>query len=274
MRRPLIAGNWKMYKTVKEATEFVAAFAGKVAGAGNVEVALCPPFTALAAVAQALRGTAIGLGAQDCFWAEQGAFTGQVAPPMLAEAGCRYVIMGHSERRGRFGSTKGITENMLRLFGDNDETVNLKAKAVLKGGMTPIVCCGEMLAERHSGRTDAVVSSQVRAALAGIEREQVAGLVIAYEPVWAIGTGEVCDAEEANRVIGLIRRTVASAAEPSAAEGVRIQYGGSVKPDNIQGIMEQPEIDGALVGGASLDPAAFETIVKVSAAVRGGGGKA
>jgi triosephosphate isomerase len=269
MRTPLIAGNWKMYKTVEEATALVGTLALKMALVPNVEVAVCPPFTALAAVSQALRGTPIALGAQDCFWADENAFTGQISPRMLADLGCRYVIVGHSERRGRFGSTEGMSDEMLHLFGDNDETVNLKAKAVLGHGMIPIVCCGETLAEHRARRTDEVVSGQVEAALAGLTPRQVKSLVIAYEPVWAIGTGEVCDAKDANRVIGLIRRTAAAAFGPEAAESARIQYGGSVKPNNIQGIMEQPEIDGALVGGASLNPDSFEAIVKATSEVRG-----
>jgi len=267
MRKPLIAGNWKMFKTVEEATAFVVSFALKVAPVRAVEVALCPPFTALAALSQALRGTSVALGSQDCFWADEGAFTGQTSPTMLKDLGCRYAIVGHSERRGRFGATEGMTPAMLSYFADNDETVNLKAKAALKHGITPIICCGELLAERQAKQTDAVVSAQVSAALAGIPATQIAGLVIAYEPVWAIGTGEVCDAAEANRVIGVIRSTVAQV-DAAAADSVRIQYGGSVKPDNITGIMEQPEIDGALVGGASLDPDAFEAIVKGTAQTR------
>jgi len=267
MRVPLIAGNWKMHKTQREAAAFVSELIPLIEDVAGVEVALCPPFTALAATCEALRGSGVGLGAQDCFWEKQGAYTGQVAPPMLVEAGCRYVIIGHSERRGRFGQTPGDwTPPVLALFGDNDSTVNRKVKAALAGALSPIMCIGETADERDRGETDAIVRRQLTGGLAGIAAAQVAGLVVAYEPVWAIGTGRTCDPDEANRVIKLIRDAVRDSFGNEAAAGIRIQYGGSVKPDNAADIMRQAEIDGALVGGASLKPADFAAIVAAGAA--------
>jgi len=262
MRVALIAGNWKMHKTQQEAGKFVADFVSLIEDVEGVEVALCPPFTALAATNEALRGSGVGVGAQDCFWEEQGAYTGQVAPKMLVEVGCKYVIIGHSERRGRFGQApEDWTPDVLALFGDTDAAVNRKVKAALKAGLTAIICMGETLEERDRGETDAVVHRQLRAGLEGVPAAQVGGLVIAYEPVWAIGTGRTCDAGEANRVIKLIRDAVRDSFGDAAAAGIRIQYGGSVKPDNAAEILRQPEIDGALVGGASLKPADFAAIV-------------
>jgi len=267
MRVPLMAGNWKMYKTQGEAAKFVAEFVPLTEDVSGVEAALCPPFTALAATAEALRGSGVSLGAQDCFWEEQGAYTGQVAPKMLVEAGCKYVIVGHSERRGRFGQIPGDwTPQVRALFGDNDATVNRKAKAALAAGLTPIICIGETADERDRGETDTIVRRQLAGALDGVPAEQVASLVIAYEPVWAIGTGRTCDASEANRVIGLIRAAVRETFGAAPGASIRIQYGGSVKPDNAAEIMRQPEIDGALVGGASLKPADFAAIVAAGAA--------
>ncbi|HUT73393.1 MAG TPA: triose-phosphate isomerase [Armatimonadota bacterium] len=269
MRVPLIAGNWKMHKTQQEAARFVAGLVPLIAEVAGVEVALCPPFTALGATVEALRGSAVAVGAQDCFWEETGAYTGQVAPHMLKDAGCKYVIIGHSELRGRFGKEPADWTSQVRaLFGETDATVNRKALAALAAGLAPIICLGETLQERDRGETDDVVREQARRALAGMTAEQVAGLVIAYEPVWAIGTGRTCDPDEANRVLGLIR-TAARAAFADAAATLRIQYGGSVKPDNAAELMRQPEIDGALVGGASLEPVDFSAIV-AAAGARGG----
>ena len=270
MRVPLIAGNWKMHKTQQEAARFVAEFVSLIEDVAGVEAALCPPFTALSATGEALRGTEVALGAQDCFWLEQGAYTGQVAPQMLAEAGCKYVIIGHSERRGRFGEApEGWTPELLATFADSDATVNRKAAAAVEADLTPIICVGEIAAERDRGETDAIVRGQVERGLEGLAAAQVAGLVIAYEPVWAIGTGRTCEPGEANRVIGLIRETVRESFGGDAAAGIRIQYGGSVKPDNAADIMRQQEIDGALVGGASLKPVDLAAIV---AAAGGGSG--
>jgi triosephosphate isomerase len=271
MRVPLIAGNWKMHKTQREASTFVAEFVPLIEDLSRVEVALCPPFTALSATAEALRGSGIGLGAQDCFWEEQGAFTGQVAPKMLVEVGCKYVIIGHSERRGRFGRTpQDWTPQVRALFGDNDATVNRKVRAALAAGLTPIICMGETADERDRGETDVIVRRQLSGALQGVAADQAAGLVIAYEPVWAIGTGRTCEEGEANRVIKLIRDAVRASFGDTAAASIRIQYGGSVKPDNAAPILHQPEIDGALVGGASLKPADFAAIVAAAPPASGG----
>jgi triosephosphate isomerase len=267
MRIPLIAGNWKMYKTQREAIAFAVEFVPLIEDVSGVEAVLCPPFTALAAMAEALRGSSVGLGAQDCFWEEQGAYTGQVAPKMLVDAGCRYVIIGHSERRGRFGQVpQDWTPQVRALFGDSDATVNRKAKAALAGGLAPIICVGESADERDRGETDVVIRGQLAGALDGVPAEQVTNLVVAYEPVWAIGTGRTCEAAEANRVIGMIRAAVKESFGAASAAGIRVQYGGSVKPDNAAEIMRQPEIDGALVGGASLKPADFAAVVAAAAA--------
>ncbi|HEY8392228.1 MAG TPA: triose-phosphate isomerase [Capillibacterium sp.] len=246
MRKPIIAGNWKMYKTHLEAEDLVTALKGKKLPAG-VEVVLCPPFTALATVAKALAGTEIGLGAQDIFWEEEGAYTGEVSPGMLKALGCTYVIIGHSERR--------------QYFGETDETVNKKVKAALRHGLKPIICVGESLAQREAGETDRFVAGQVEKALAGLNPEAIPQIVIAYEPIWAIGTGRSATGADANQVIGLIRRTIARAFSEELAQQVRIQYGGSVKPENIKEFMAQPEIDGALVGGASLKADSFYGII-------------
>jgi len=250
MREPIIAANWKMYKTVGEAVNFVREFTGLVTGVTGVEMVLCPPFTALAAVAGQLSGTNIALGAQNMYWADEGAFTGEIAPGMLKEIGCRYVILGHSERR--------------QYFGETDETVNKKVHAALKHGLKPIVCVGERLEERESGTTEAVVRSQVQGSLAGLAPEQAAGLVVAYEPVWAIGTGRTASAEDAQQVNAFIRGLLRDMFGDAAAGAVRIQYGGSVKPGNAALLMAQPDIDGALVGGAGLVAGSFAEIVKNS----------
>lgn len=250
MREPIIAANWKMYKTVGEAVNFVREFTGLVTGVTGVEMVLCPPFTALAAVAGQLSGTNIALGAQNMYWADEGAFTGEIAPGMLKEIGCRYVILGHSERR--------------QYFGETDETVNKKVHAALKHGLKPIVCVGERLEERESGTTEAVVRSQVQGSLAGLTPEQAAGLVVAYEPVWAIGTGRTASAEDAQQVNAFIRGLLRDMFGDAAAGAVRIQYGGSVKPGNAVRLMAQPDIDGALVGGASLVAGSLAEIVKNS----------
>jgi len=267
-RVPLIAGNWKMNKTVAEAVSLVKELMPRVQGIEKVEVAVCPPATALRAVGEALEGSNIALGAQDVFWADSGAFTGMLSPPMLLDVGCKYVIVGHSERRGRFGRPdETLRPDAARVFGDTDASVNLKVKAALKHGLVPIMCVGETLPERDEGRTDDIVTSQARVGLEGIGSEQVARMVLAYEPVWAIGTGRACDAAEANRVIGLIRRTIRDSSAPEAAASVRLLYGGSVTEHNAHDLMSQPEIDGALVGGASLDPSRFAQIVHTTSVI-------
>ncbi|MEN9248663.1 MAG: triose-phosphate isomerase [Gloeomargarita sp. GXS_bins_116] len=235
----VIAGNWKMYKTRREALAYVQAFAPLVAGTDR-DVVLCAPFTALAALAEKLLPTGIALGAQNVHWEDEGAYTGEISPPMLTDLGVRYVIIGHSERR--------------QYFGETDERVNLRLKAAQRHGLTPILCVGETLEQRQQGLTEAHILAQLAQALVGV---QVARLIIAYEPIWAIGTGNTCPAEEANRVIGLIRKEVTQ----QTPDQVQILYGGSVKPDNIDELMAMPEIDGVLVGSASLDPHSFARIV-------------
>lgn len=248
MRKPIIAGNWKMYKTIPEAEQLVKGVLQQLAGANDVEVVFCPPFTALSSVKKLLNGTPYGLAAQDIYWKEEGAYTGEVSPAMLKDVGCDYVVIGHSERR--------------QYFGETDETVNLKVKAALAAGIKPIICVGESLEEREAGKTHSLIKDQTEKALAGIAPEDVEKVVIAYEPIWAIGTGRSSDGKDANQVIGLIRKTIAGIFGESAAAQVRIQYGGSVKPANIKEFMDEAEIDGALVGGASLDVDSFMKIIR------------
>lgn len=248
MRKPIIAGNWKMHKTVAETVALVQELKILVAGDAKAEVVVCPPFTALYSAGQSLAGSNVKLGAQDMYWEKQGAYTGEVSPSMLQDACCDYVIIGHSERR--------------QYFAETDETVNKKMKAALEAGLIPIMCVGETLSEREAGDTEKVVGVQVRGGLRDLSAEQVAGIVIAYEPVWAIGTGRTASSDDANAVCSFIRRTVADLFDAKSAEEVRIQYGGSVKPENISELMAKSDIDGALVGGASLDAATFSKIVK------------
>ncbi len=246
MRTPVMAGNWKMYKTARQAGETIRVLAGLVAGVGGVEVVVCPPFTALAAAVEAAGGSGVAIGAQDCHWENEGAFTGEVAVPMIADLGCRYCIVGHSERR--------------QFFGETDATVDKKVAAVLAQGLHCIACVGETLAEREAGQTLAVLERQVRG---GLSRHLTSPrLVIAYEPVWAIGTGKTATPAQAQEAHAFIRGVAARAADPAAAQAVRILYGGSVKPDNIAALMAQPDVDGGLVGGASLDAASFAKIVR------------
>jgi triosephosphate isomerase len=238
VRKKVIAGNWKMYKTQAEAAEFLAGFMPHLEDTPEArEVVLCVPFTDLTTLSQSLHGSVIRLGAQNVHWETSGAFTGEIAAPMLVELGVRYVIIGHSERR--------------QYFGETDTTVNLRLKAAQAAGLIPILCVGETKQQRDLGETESLIIKQLEAGLDGVDQ---ANLVIAYEPIWAIGTGDTCESKEANRVIGLIRSQLTNPDVP-------IQYGGSVKPDNIDEIMAQPEIDGALVGGASLQPASFARIV-------------
>jgi triosephosphate isomerase len=268
-RTLIIAGNWKLNKgTGAEAAALISELAGALPAETAVEVVVCPPYTALVAVKDALSAApqAIRLGAQDVFWKTSGAYTGQVSAPMLAALGVTYVIIGHSEARGRFGVPEpDFTPDILKQFGETDATVNLKTKAALAAGLIPIVCVGETLTEREAGDTDAVIQNQVKGALAEITAEQVAGLVFAYEPVWAIGTGKVCDAVEADRVCGVVRQTVADLYDVATADAVRIQYGGSMKPDNATELLAKPNIDGGLVGGASLKAPDFAAIVNAAA---------
>ncbi len=263
MRKKIIAGNWKMNKTVAEAVALVEELKPLMAGQAGADVIICPPYTALYAVNEALKGTNIGLGAQNAFWKASGAYTSQISLPMLVDVGVSYVILGHSETRGRFGVAEpDMTPDLLKTLGETDSGVNIKTKAVLAAGLTPIVCIGETLTERQAGDTDAVVQAQVVGALAGIAGEQVGEkIVFAYEPVWAIGTGEVCAADEADRVCGVVRQAVRANFGDAAADAVRIQYGGSMKPDNAQELLSQPNIDGGLIGGASLKAKDFAAIV-------------
>ncbi len=238
MRRIVIAGNWKMHKTQAESLEFLQTFLPELENAPeDREVILCVPFTDLGVMSKNLHGTRVRLSSQNVHWEESGAFTGEISPPMLTEVGVTYAVVGHSERR--------------QYFGETEETVNLRARAAQQAGLTPILCVGESKQQRDAGETEAVIKKQLQADLQQVDLSR---LVIAYEPIWAIGTGDTCDPKEANRVMGLIRSQLSS-------DDVPIQYGGSVKTSNIDEIMAQPEIDGVLVGGASLDPSGFARIV-------------
>jgi len=271
-RRPIIAGNWKMNKgTAREAKELVSSLVETLSAAGGapagVDIVLCPPYTAIAAAQEAIGDfPGVALGAQDAFWKASGAYTSQISAEMLADLGVRYVILGHSEMRGRFGVPEpDFTPEILHFLGETDATVNRKTKAVLAAGLTPIVCVGETLAEREEGRADVVVENQVRRALADLSADAVGGLVFAYEPVWAIGTGLTCDTDEADRICGLIRQIVGALHGAETAEAVRIQYGGSMKPDNAPDLLSRPNIDGGLIGGASLKAADFTAIITAAA---------
>jgi triosephosphate isomerase len=246
MRTPIIAGNWKMNKTPRETVELIDELVPLVCDA-KCTVVVCPPFVCLAEAVAAARGTNIHVGAQNVHFKPSGAYTGEVSAAMLKAVGVEYVIIGHSERR--------------QYFAETDETVNLKAKAALDAGLIPILCVGETLAQREQGITASLVRGQTEAALEGLTPGQVAGLVIAYEPVWAIGTGRTATAADANEVIGIIRKAVEGRFGKDAAEAVRIQYGGSMNPGNASELMAQPEIDGGLIGGASLKAADFNAVV-------------
>lgn len=251
-RRPIIAGNWKLNKLVKESIELAEDIKIKLMDCNKSQlpvVVICPVFTALQSVSELIKHERdIFLGAQNCYWEETGAFTGEISVPMIADIGGEYIIIGHSERR--------------QYFSETDEMINKKAKAILAHGLLPIICCGETLEQRESGITDEFVSGQIKAALKGLSEEEIAKSVIAYEPIWAIGTGKTCDSPEANRVIKMIRDTVAQVSSRDAADKIRILYGGSVKPSTIEEQMSMSDIDGALVGGASLEAESFAQIVK------------
>lgn len=246
MRTPILAGNWKMYKTVGEALSLVDELLAGLS-APDRDVVVCPPYTALAPVGARLAETSLALGAQDLFTEEQGAYTGAIAPRMLTDVGCRYVIIGHSERR--------------QYFGDTDASVNRKLHVALTHGLRPIMCVGESKPQRDAGNAEAIVTAQVRAGLADLTADALAHVVIAYEPIWAIGTGDTATSADAQAMHAAIRQTLAELYSADHADTVRIQYGGSVKPDNIDELMAQPDIDGALVGGASLTAASFLRIV-------------
>ena len=247
MRRPVIAGNWKMFKTQAEARAFVIALKPLVANSNHCDIVIGAPFTALAAAVDAVRGTAIGIAAQNMHWEKEGAFTGEVSAKMIVEAGCSHVIIGHSERR--------------QFFGETDATVNKRVKAALDAELIPIVCAGELLAEREAGHTEQVLETQFAGGMAGLTAPQFSRIIIAYEPVWAIGTGRTATPEMAAEAHRFLRQLAEKSFSPERAAALRILYGGSVKPDNIKGLMAQVEIDGALVGGASLDANSFASIV-------------
>ena len=254
MRKKIVVGNWKMNLMAADAASRASELAKLVGFEDTVEVGICPAFLSLAGVSLVLRESVIGVGSQDVFWKSGGAFTGFVSAEMVRDAGCRYAVIGHSERRGRFGKLE-VDESTLPFFGETDETVNLKLKASLEAGLVPIVCVGESLAEREARQTDEVIAAQIAGALDGVS--DLTTLVIAYEPVWAIGTGKVCDSAEANRVCGFIRSQVPA----DYRDSVRVQYGGSVNPANAAELFSQPEIDGGLVGGSSLKPEDFIQVI-------------
>ena len=247
MRRPVIAGNWKMYKTQAEARAYFSVFAPLVQGSTHCDIIVAPPFTALAASVEAAKGTIISIAAQNMHGKPEGAFTGEISAVMLVEVGCRGVIIAHSERR--------------QFFGETDETANIKVKAALAAGLTPILCVGELLAQREAGKTEEVLQRQFSGGVAALTGAEFSRIILAYEPVWAIGTGRTATPEMAGEAHRFLRQLAASSFTPERAAGLRILYGGSVKPDNIKGLMAQVEIDGALVGGASLNPEAFASIV-------------
>jgi len=247
IRKPLIAGNWKMFKTCSEAMETAKLLVTRIADVTNVDVMIAPAFTALAQVGDIVKGSNLSLGAQNIFWEKEGAFTGEISPQMLVSAGCRYVIIGHSERR--------------QFFGDTDEAVNKKINAAIQADLIPVFCVGESAEERESNETFSVLDKQITKGLKGFGLEELKNLIIAYEPVWAIGTGKTATDDQAQEVHHFLRTLLVKQFGNSFAETVRILYGGSVKPNNVSGLMAKPDIDGALVGGASLDAEIFSEIV-------------
>ncbi len=247
MRMPLIAGNWKMFKTLAETEQFFREFLPLVANSTHCQIAIAPPFTAIRKAVELARGSRVAISGQDVFWEKQGAYTGQVSAPMLADAGCRFTIIGHSERR--------------QYFGETDETVNKRIRAALAAGLEAIVCVGELLEQREAGKTEAVLRQQFERGLEGLTAAELARIIVAYEPVWAIGTGRTATPEMAQEAHRFLRSLALEHFGKDAAAALPILYGGSVKPDNIKGLMAQPDIDGALVGGASLDAKSFSAIV-------------
>lgn len=248
MRKKLIAANWKMYKKPDQARDFFRAFLPMVSDHTRDEIVVCAPFTDLPAAVEAARGSNVAIGGQNLYWEKEGAYTGEICTSMLLAIGCTHIIIGHSERR--------------QYFGETDDTVNLKLKAALEAGLTPIVCVGEVLEEREAGATEDVLRRQCLRAFHAISGKKAAKLVVAYEPVWAIGTGKTATPQMAAEAHALIRGEAAKAFGQELADNLRILYGGSVKPDNVKALMSEEEIDGALVGGASLDPKSFTAIVK------------
>ena len=254
MRRLIIAGNWKMHKNISEALELANGVKRDLYNLETLDIVLCPVFTALSSVAEVIADSNIQLGAQDVYWQEQGAFTGEISPLMLKDAGCKYVIIGHSERR--------------KYFSENNQTVNKKIGAAMRAGLIPIVCVGETLIQREEGKTLEVIEEQIQQGFKGISAEEVGNLVVAYEPVWAIGTGRNATPEQAEETQFYIRNLLSKMYNESIAKTLRIQYGGSVKPENIKELMQQPDIDGALVGGASLKIDSFSQMVKICGEVK------
>ena len=250
MRRPVIAGNWKMYKTRPETSAFFDVLIPEILDVDHCDIVVAPPFSSLAAAAEETDGTRVAISSQDVHWEKEGAFTGEVSVRMLIDLGCTYCIVGHSERR--------------QYFGETDETVAKKTKAAVKGGLSAIVCVGETLTERDAGQASAVVRRQIRDGLGQLTGSDLSHIIVAYEPVWAIGTGRTATPEIAAEMHAEIRRTFGGIHNASAADALRILYGGSVKPGNISALMKKEDIDGALVGGASLDPASFTAIIKYS----------
>ncbi|HKZ17960.1 MAG TPA: triose-phosphate isomerase [Geobacteraceae bacterium] len=248
MRKPVIAGNWKLYKTSQEAVDFVTSLIPMVKDITDVEIIIAPVFTVLDTVRKTLKDSGLKLAAQNCFWEDEGAYTGEVSPKMLTDAGCTYVIIGHSERR--------------QYFAETDETINKKIKAALKGGLVPIFCAGETLVEREAGETLAVLRKQIAGGLSGISAADVDRTIIAYEPVWAIGTGKTATINQAQEAHKFIRDLLSELYGQAVSDKIRILYGGSVKPENVSGLMSQSDIDGALVGGASLKAESFASIVR------------
>jgi triosephosphate isomerase len=250
MRRPIIAGNWKMNKTSSEAVELVKELLQEISDVSGTDIVVCPPYTALESVAWVVGDGPVKIGAQNMHWEQQGAYTGEIAAKMLLTIGCRYVILGHSERRS--------------LFGETNSQINKKLKAALGTSLVPIVCVGEQLQEREGGQTEQVVRDHVLGALGDLEPEELHRVILAYEPVWAIGTGKTASPEQANEVHAYIRDILGEAFSTSLAQKIRIQYGGSVKPENAPDLLSQPDIDGALVGGASLDAQSFARIIRAA----------
>ena len=247
-RRPLIAGNWKMYKTPDEAAQTAQQLVERVAGVTEVDIMIAPTYTALVPVFEVIQNSPVALGAQNLFWEDEGAYTGEISAPMLKSAGCQYGIIGHSERR--------------QYFGETDETVNKKIQAAIQVGIKPVFCVGETAEERESEQTLSVLDKQVKKGLEGLVSDQLDTLIIAYEPVWAIGTGKTATDDQAQEVHQFIRSLVEKNFGTALSDSIRILYGGSVKPDNVAGLMSMPDIDGALVGGASLDAESFSKIVR------------
>ena len=250
MRKKIVAGNWKMNMTTAEAASLVTALKADLANFREAEVVVCPPFTALATVSELVQGTHLDLGAQNMHWEKGGAYTGEISAGMLRELYCHYVILGHSERR--------------QYFGETDEIVNRKAKAALASSLHPIVCVGETLEQREAGQVESVITTQVQGSLAGLSAKELLDSVIAYEPVWAIGTGKTASSEQAQEVHALIRKVMAGMHDETVAQSVRIQYGGSVKPGNARELFGMPDIDGGLIGGAALGAKSFIDIVRAA----------